>query len=441
MNFIYFSLGVIALQLFYVVVHYFLFRQKEFLYFSFFSLCVITFFILRVFSEYNPFYLHKGENYFSSLYGLVLISFSMYIIFLRKFLDVQLLYPKLCRVFFLFERIFIPVGLLIFVLGVFSLQHYSKYIFVFVYTLTFPIGLIIFIYLGIQKRTINQIIFVGTLLAFFISRFTAIQYSLSGEKLLELNSFQNIIASFVVLFLTLNLGMLYKSKLVVDQNIQMEVQRQSELNQQREMISADLHDDLGASLSSIHLNASMVQQIMRNDIVKAESSLTRMLKDLKLVIENMGDIIWAINPDKKSHKSISGQLKDFYFDLMDGYGIQCNYHFDQAIEAEITNINARKNLLLIAKEAINNILKHANANRIDVFLKEQDNMVLLEIQDNGIGMQDPEKTFSGNGLQNMKNRAEKIEGKFNIKSEVGVGTTISCLVPLTNISYPHAMAG
>jgi signal transduction histidine kinase len=155
----------------------------------------------------------------------------------------------------------------------------------------------------------------------------------------------------------------------------------------------------------------------------------------------MGDIIWAINPDKKAHKSISGQLKDFYFDLMDGYGIQCDYHIDLALESQITNINARKHLLLIAKEAINNILKHANANRIDVFLKEQDKMVLLEIQDNGIGMQDPEKTFSGNGLLNMKYRAEKIEGKFNIKSEVGVGTTISCLVPLTNISYPHSMAG
>jgi signal transduction histidine kinase len=71
----------------------------------------------------------------------------------------------------------------------------------------------------------------------------------------------------------------------------------------------------------------------------------------------------------------------------------------------------------------------------------QKQLVLLEIQDNGIGMKETEKTFSGNGLQNMKNRTEKINGEFKIKSELGVGTTISCLVPLTNISYSHSMVG
>lgn len=441
MNFIYFSLGIIFLQFIYIVTYYALFRQREFLYFSFFSLSIIAFCILRIFPDLNPFNLHKGEEQFSSLYGFIFISYAMYTIFLRKFLDLELLYPRVNKSFVVFERIAIPIGLLIFALGFFSLQHISIKIFAIAYILALPFFLFTIIYLGTRKRIINRIILVGTLLTILIARSTAISHYFSSDQNLQLINFQFIIAALVVLFLALNLGLLYKSKLVQDQNIQLEVQRQSELNQQREIISADLHDDLGASLSSIHLNASMVQKTLHNDILKADGALTRIVQDLKLVIENMGDIIWAINPDKKAHKSISGQLKDFYFDLMDGYGIQCDYHIDLALESQITNINARKHLLLIAKEAINNILKHANANRIDVFLKEQDKMVLLEIQDNGIGMQDPEKTFSGNGLLNMKNRAEKIEGKFNIKSEVGVGTTISCLVPLTNISYPHSMAG
>jgi signal transduction histidine kinase len=397
--------------------------------------------MLRIFPDLNPFYLHKGEEQFSSRYGFVFISFAMYTMFLRKFLDLELLYPKVNKSLVVFERIVIPIGFLIFVLGIFSLQHFSIKIFAITYILSLPYFLFCIIYVGTRKRIINRIILFGTLIAILIARSTAISHFFSSDQNLQLINFQFIIAAVLVLFLALNLGLLYKSKLIVDQNIQLEVQRQSELNQQREMISADLHDDLGASLSSIHLNASMVQKTLHYDIVNAESALKNVVRDLKLVIENMGDIIWAINPDRKAHKSISGQLKDFYFDLMDGYGIQCNYHIDQALEAQITNIDARKNLLLIAKEAINNILKHAEATRIDVFLKEQDKMVLLEIQDNGIGMQDPEKIFSGNGLLNMKYRAEKIEGKFNIKSEVGVGTTISCLVPLTNISYPHSIAG
>jgi signal transduction histidine kinase len=397
--------------------------------------------MLRIFPDLNPFYLHKGEERFSSLYGFVFLSYAMYTIFLRKFLDLELLYPKVNKSFVIFERIAIPIALLIFILGIFSLQDFSIKIFAFAYIISLPFFLFSIIYLGTRKRTINRIILVGTLLTLLIARSTAISHYFSSDQNLQLINFQFIIAAVLVLFLALNLGLLFKSKLVQDENMQMEVKRQSELSLQRAMISADLHDDLGASLSSIHLNAAMVQKSMHKDNTKADASLTRIVEDLKMVIENMGDIIWAINPDKKAHKTISGQLKDFYFDLMDGYGIECNYHIDQALEAQITNINARKNLLLIAKEAINNILKHAKSTRIDVFLKEQDKMVLLEIQDNGIGMQDPEKTFSGNGLLNMKYRAEKIEGKFNIKSEVGVGTTISCLVPLTNISYPHSIAG
>ena len=340
-----------------------------------------------------------------------------------------------------FEKILFLVGLMILIFGLFSLQHYSIKIFSFFNFVVPSFFLVTFIYLGTRKRTINRIMIAGTLVMMFAGRSQTLYYIFAAEQKFSVINFQIILFSLLVLFLFLNLGLLYKSKLVQDENMQKEIQRQSELSLQRAMISADLHDDLGASLSSIHLNAAMVQKSMHKDNAKADASLTRIVKDLKMVIENMGDIIWAINPDEKAHKSISGQLKDFYFDLMDGYGIHCNYHIDQALEARITNINARKNLLLIAKEAINNILKHAKSTRIDVFLKEQDNSILLEIQDNGIGIIDTEKTFSGSGLKNMKNRTEKINGVFKIKSEVGVGTTISCLVPLTNISYSHSIDG
>jgi signal transduction histidine kinase len=308
--------------------------------------------MLRVFPDLNPFYLHKGEERFSSLYGFIFISYAMYFMFLRKFLDLELLYPKINKSFVVFERIAIPIALLIFILGIFSLQDFSIKIFAFAYILSLAFFVFSIIYLGTRKRTLNRIILVGTLLTLLIARSTAISHYFSSDQNLQLINFQFIIAAVLVLFLALNLGLLYKSKLVQDENMQMELQRQSELSLQRAMISADLHDDLGASLSSIHLNAAMVQKSMQKDNAKADASLTRIVEDLKMVIENMGDIIWAINPDKKAHKSISGQLKDFYFDLMDGYGIQCDYHIDLALESQITNINARKHLLLIAKEAL-----------------------------------------------------------------------------------------
>jgi signal transduction histidine kinase len=65
----------------------------------------------------------------------------------------------------------------------------------------------------------------------------------------------------------------------------------------------------------------------------------------------------------------------------------------------------------------------------------ENDLLILTIQDNGVGMEDSENNFKGNGLKNMKYRAEKIHGKLTINSEVGVGTIISCTVPLTNIRY------
>mgnify|MGYP006953509503 CR=1 FL=1 len=75
--------------------------------------------MLRIFPDLNPFYLHKGEEQFSSRYGFVFISFAMYTMFLRKFLDLELLYPKVNKSFVIFEMIAIPIALLIFILGIF----------------------------------------------------------------------------------------------------------------------------------------------------------------------------------------------------------------------------------------------------------------------------------------------------------------------------------
>lgn len=435
MNFIYFSLGIIFLQLIYVAMHFTLFRQKEFLYFLFFSLSVTAFCMLRIFPNLNPYKQVKGEEVFSSLYGCLMIAFAMYTRFLRIFLDLDRTYPKFNKLFIIIEQIFIPSGLLVFVLGMFSLQGYSFKIFAFLYVLSLPFYLYSIIYLGTRKRTINRIILAGSLVAVVIARSAAIQHYFSGDQNFQLINFEYIIASIVVLFLFLNIGLLYKSKLVQEQNILLEVQKQSELSQQRAMISADLHDDIGASLSSIQLNATMVQRSLQKELPKAGLSLQRMTNDLKSVIENMGDIIWAINPGQKGYKLISSQIKDFYFELMDEYEIHCSYDIDMDLELQITNINARKNLLLIAKEAINNILKHAQSKKIIVSLKGHQNQLLLSIQDDGIGMPDPENAYAGNGLRNMKFRTELIQGTLTINSEVGMGTTISCLVPLTSIRY------
>jgi signal transduction histidine kinase len=440
MEITYFFLGIIFLQLFYIATHYSLFRQKEFLYFIFFSLIISSFCFLKIFPNLNPLKDLKGEDVFSSLYGMLFFGVGFYFNFLRIFLDLDKFYPKFMKIIIFFEKILFLVGLLILVLGLFSLQYYSVKIFSFFNLFVPPFFLVTCIYLGTRKRTINRIIMAGTLVLILAGRSLTVYHIFSGEQKMSGINFQLILFAVIIFFLFLNFGLLYKSKLIYLENIQMEVNKQTELNNQRSTISADLHDDLGATLSGIHINASLAKNNLYNNIAQSDKSLTRIIDDLRAVTQNMGDIIWAINPDKQNNKSISGQLKDFYFDLMDDQNIHCNYHIDKNIESQIIDINARKNLLLISKEAINNILKHAHATNIEISLGSEKDQIVLKIQDNGVGMEDPENTFSGNGLKNMKYRAEKIRGILSINSEIGKGTTISCSVPITNIRYTSPLA-
>ena len=159
----YFSLGIIFLQLFYIATHYSLFRQKEFLYFIFFSLIISSFCFLRIFPHLNPLKDLKGEDLFTSLYGMLFFAVGFYFNFLRLFLDVDKFYPKLNKIIIFFEKILFLVGLLILVLGLFSLQYYSMKIFSFFNLIVAPFFMVTCIYLGTRKRTINRIIMAGTL--------------------------------------------------------------------------------------------------------------------------------------------------------------------------------------------------------------------------------------------------------------------------------------
>jgi signal transduction histidine kinase len=416
-------------------MNYLLFKQKVFLYLIFSCSSITAFCVMRIFTNLNPYGLLPGEEQFSSLYGMVLFGFGMYYRFIRFFMDCPDYYPRLNKVFIFVENIVFTVGALLLLMGLFSLQYYSMQIFKLVFVLVLPFNLMFVIYLGTRGKMINKIIMLGTLISMFLVRISSLKQVFLNTQDFQLWNYQSILVSIIILFTFLNFGLIYKSRLQQEENLKLEYQKNTELSLQRTTISADLHDDLGASLSSIHLQAIMAQKTGIADLSKTNTSLLKIVGDLKSVMENMGDIVWAINADKKAFKSMSSQIKDFYFDLMDGYNIDCNYHIDEALELQITDINARKNLLLIAKEAINNILKHAQATQIDISLKSNNNHLLLEIRDNGIGMDITESNGLGYGLSSMRFRAEKINGVFCLISSAGMGTIISCEVPLTNIHY------
>ncbi|MES2850421.1 MAG: ATP-binding protein [Bacteroidota bacterium] len=131
---------------------------------------------------------------------------------------------------------------------------------------------------------------------------------------------------------------------------------------------------------------------------------------------------------------MEARLRNYASEFLSPKDILCEFDIDEKLAAGITNPEVRKNVLLIVKEAINNIAKYSSATNAMVSLRQQNQTILLSISDNGKGYA-ADNTRQGNGFQNMHQRCRQLNGQCNISSEQGNGVSVACVFPLAIISY------
>ena len=137
----------------------------------------------------------------------------------------------------------------------------------------------------------------------------------------------------------------------------------------------------------------------------------------------MADIVWTINPDNDQFEKIISRMKSFAFELLGAKNIDFEFAADENVANMKLPMEVRKNLYLIFKEATNNMVKYAGASKAMFAIKGGKNDLTMMIRDNGRGF-DINRSTEGNGLKNMKKRAEEIGGQLTIDSYPGNGTTI-----------------
>lgn len=198
-------------------------------------------------------------------------------------------------------------------------------------------------------------------------------------------------------------------------------------------ISQDLHDDVGASLSSIHIYSSVAEKELHDNPQRAGLILTQIKQNSRQVMDNMSDIIWAINASQPDNETLVGRIKNYGYELLSQKNIHCRYEIGPNVENKLKQTEARKNVLLIVKEAINNISKYSDATEASVDLAIESSHLVIRIHDNGKGF-DISHRNGGNGLKNMKFRTDSLGGSLDVKSAPGSGTIITGRIPLANIS-------
>jgi signal transduction histidine kinase/ligand-binding sensor domain-containing protein len=197
----------------------------------------------------------------------------------------------------------------------------------------------------------------------------------------------------------------------------------------RTRIASDLHDDLGSSLSQIAVLSEVARlRVSTGDGTEIASSLERIGGLSRASIDALGDIVWAIDPQKDTLLDLTQRLRRFVSDVLEPAGLTFSFQAEWSAEDLRLGADLRREVFLVCKESLHNVVRHAQARHVDVRLAQRDGALVLAVEDDGRGY-DPAASTAGNGLASMRRRARALGGRLEVVSSAGRGTLLKLVVP------------
>ena len=201
------------------------------------------------------------------------------------------------------------------------------------------------------------------------------------------------------------------------------MQKIRDIRRIRNKIASDLHDDLGATLSSISIMSELVNQQVKDQSPQASSLLEKIGTSSRNMIESVNDMVWAINPQNDSFENIIKRMRSFASEILAAKDIAFHFDFDKKLVQSKLKMDIRRNFYLIFKEAVNNTAKYSGAANTYVMIWNRENNLKMTIRDDGSGFE-MKTVKAGNGLSNMQQRAELMKARFSLESIPGKGTIV-----------------
>jgi ligand-binding sensor domain-containing protein/signal transduction histidine kinase len=215
------------------------------------------------------------------------------------------------------------------------------------------------------------------------------------------------------------------------QKLRRQLQQQASLEKERSRIARDLHDQLGANLTQVALLGEMAEAD-RNSPADIESHAQQISQTARETTRSLDEIVWAVNP---SNDTLEG-LVNYACKYAQEYLALAGLRYRAEVPAQLPAVNippeVRHDVFLAFKEAVNNVVKHAQASEAKVRLQLQPGNFALSIEDNGRGLggRDANAAPARNGLRNMRKRMDDIHGEFSISSGTAGGTIVCLTVPI-----------
>ena len=281
--------------------------------------------------------------------------------------------------------------------------------------------------IGIYKRYQSAYYFLG---AFLPVALAGTIVMLRNANILKAPIFQStfiLVTAFCIEILLLFLVLLKRFQILLknqQEKIQIEFESQMHLQHERERISRDLHDNVGAQLSYIISNIDHIVETQNKD----NNRLDDVSDTAKNAILNLRETIWAINNEQITVEDFYDRFKLYATNQIKNRA-QVQLIFNEKIIYNRTlHPNQALNLYRICQEALTNALKYANATTIEVFIQTNEySYFQFDLKDDGVGFDFNENT-EGYGFKNMKARAKEMGALLNLMSEKGKGTTVEIIL-------------
>ena len=224
----------------------------------------------------------------------------------------------------------------------------------------------------------------------------------------------------------------YRHKQKLNEQQLLTLQKEHEVNtlkarmqareEERDRIGREMHDDIGSALTTILYQSEELKNNEENKNAKAVENITNTATS---VMDKMNEIIWSMNSDYDTVDDLVAYTRQHAVEFLQNHNLQ--YHIDvpDNIPAARLTGEQRRNIYLVVKEALHNVVKHACASKVCITFEVTDHLSIV-INDNGKGINGDAARRFGNGLKNMRQRMESIGGSFEITDNAGTRIRLGC---------------
>ena len=433
----YITSGMLFIIILFVVANYFLYRKKEFLYFL--GYAGFNFLLMLIMALLN-FITGSLASLFYGYMDLIFLILGgiFYLAFTRYFLDTKNEYKLLDKAFRITEIFLALILVLYSFVHFFSAKFYLEVLLEnLMKVILLSVG-VLFIYIAFkQRKRLLTYLAVGNAFAIFFSVISLILIwqKVNGPSVFSTAIFYyNLSIVFPLAFFLL--GLTYKNRTELIENLKqqaalkIDMERQELENQislikaqqeERNRISADMHDDLGAGMTTIRLYSELAKNRLGTTEVPEIEKISSSANEL---LTKMNAIIWSMSSSNDSLGNMVAYIRSYSLEYFENTGINCIIKLPDDLPNLVVSGPIRRNVFLVVKEALNNVLKHSGATELRITLEKVSDGLKLYIHDNGKGIDFEKIRQFGNGLKNMKKRMDDIGIGFSIENNNGTLITL-----------------